>query len=132
MRQLTAHLTQLRQAESDGGNAAAEETCGWNQDTVRVPLKRQYLIHGLTIAHTDDRCRASQNPIPRKGEWGEISGDEFLLKMMMSPPQTIENPYTFERLTIEPRNLAMRILEVRARPRRRRRSVFSTSEWAAA
>ncbi len=76
--------------------------------------------------------------MPRKGTWAEISGDDFLKKLLCMvrarvPPtratrltlhrlfalrrqemQSIDNPYTGDRLTIDPRNLAQRILEARA------------------
>jgi hypothetical protein len=77
--------------------------------------------------------------VPRKGTWAEISGDDLLKKLLCMvrarvPPtratrltlrrlfalrrqemQSIDNPYTGDRLTIDPRNLAQRILEARAR-----------------
>ena len=74
--------------------------------------------------------------MPRKGTWAEISGDVMLQKLicmvqhtalttsrldphaprlaLAQEMQTIDNPYTGDRLTIDPRNLAQRILEARA------------------
>ena len=91
-----------------------------------------------------------QNPIPRTGKWEEISGDDFLRKLlcMVRPAapratpqpfaqlrllarcqglQTIANPYTGDTLTIDPRSLAQRILEARAR-RATRANVRATTD----
>lgn len=85
--------------------------------------------------------RAAQNPVPRKGTWAEISGDVMLKQLLcmvrprrrsalstaLDPAnaarllqglQTINNPYTGDSLTIDPRSLAQRILEARAAQRR--------------
>jgi hypothetical protein len=75
--------------------------------------------------------------VPRKGTWAEISGDDLLKKLLCmvrarvlparatrltlhrlfalrrQEMQSIDNPYTGDRLTIDPRNLAQRILEAR-------------------
>ena len=55
-----------------------------------------------------------EHPIPRSGRPEELSGDLMLQTLLCLPEERIENPYTGESLTIDPRSLAQRILDVRS------------------
>ena len=108
----------------------------------------------------------TQNPIPKKGTWSEVSGDDLLRKMLAmvlsqslirtrtagclrlracasrmpllqrgsfcarggrllafgQEPVKKTNPYTFDTLTIDPKNIARRVLDIR---------VHLAKEWTA-
>ena len=58
-----------------------------------------------------------ENEVPLRGEWSAVSGDDLLRKMLSMDDVTIENPYTFERFTIDPRNSARAAAPPRHTPR---------------
>ena len=54
------------------------------------------------------------NRIPKQGSWEEVNGNDFLRKMLKSEPEQIYHPLSGEPLlTVDPKNLAQRILAIR-------------------
>ena len=75
-----------------------------------VERKRVWLCFQSSPCHNT----RTQNKIPDNGRPEEVSGDDFLRALLCLGEQRIVNPYTQESLTIDPRSLAQRILEIRA------------------
>jgi len=60
------------------------------------------------------------NPIPREGQWDDVSGDTFLSTLMLKPPEQargqphVDPMYDCTKpLTVDPRQIAQRIMDIR-------------------
>ena len=89
------------------------------RDSVRSPsdLARthptQHLYHWLNAYQ-------KANPIPREGQWDDVSGDTFLSTLMLKPPEQargqphVDPMYDCTKpLTVDPRQIAQRIMDIR-------------------
>jgi len=55
-----------------------------------------------------------ENRIPKQGSWDEVNGNAFLRKMLKGEPEQIYHPLSgAPMLTVDPKNLAQRILAIR-------------------